>query len=134
MVEALVDKTKTRQSQVTHYFFDDCAYTTPLDNNAAKGKILDILDISTGKIVNNKFCGVDLNDEEIKNVTPKPFLQKNPYELVNRFTNLHYSNHKDIPKNFDAISYLKKNPDVLESSVDPYEHYISYGKSENRAI
>jgi len=132
----IMDKTRTRWSQVTHYFFDDCVYTTPLANNAAKGKILirDILDISTGKIVQNKFHGIPLTDEDIKNVTPKPFLLKNLDETINRFANSSYRNHKDIPENFSAISYLKKNPDVLEANTDPYEHYVRFGKSEKRAI
>ena len=133
---SIVDKTRTRWSQVTHYFFDDCVYTTPLANNHAKGKIFlrNITDISTGEIVKNKICGVSLTDEEIENATPKPFLLKNIHELVNQSAHSPYRNHKDLPKNFSALSYLKKNPDVLESNTDPYEHYIKYGKSECRTI
>lgn len=32
------DKTKTRWSQVTHYFFDDCAYYTPMHSTPLSGK------------------------------------------------------------------------------------------------
>jgi len=130
----IIDKSRTRWSQVTHYYFDDCVYTTPLANSQAKGKIFmrDISDLSTGEIVTNKIYGVPLTNEEIKNVTPEALILENLYELVNLSANSPYRNHKDIPKNFDASRYLKKNPDVLEGNVEPYEHYVKYGKSENR--
>ena len=32
-----LDKTQTRWSQVTHYFFDDCLYYTPMHSDAMKG-------------------------------------------------------------------------------------------------
>ena len=132
----IIDKTRTRWSQVTHYYFDDCVYTTPFYNSQAIGKIFirDTLDHSTGKIVKNKICGVSLTDEEIKNVTPKAFILEDLDELLNRAANSPYRNHKDIPKNFDVLRYLKKNLDVLKVKADPYEHYVKYGKSENRPI
>jgi hypothetical protein len=37
-----------------------------------------------------------------------------------------------LPKDFDVLVYLTKNPDVLLSGVDPFSHYIAYGKSEGR--
>jgi glycosyltransferase involved in cell wall biosynthesis len=33
---------------------------------------------------------------------------------------------------FDAAWYLKKYPDVLSAGVDPFEHYLEYGKTEGR--
>jgi glycosyltransferase involved in cell wall biosynthesis len=33
---------------------------------------------------------------------------------------------------FDAAYYLANNPDVAAAGVDPYEHYIKYGKMEGR--
>lgn len=33
---------------------------------------------------------------------------------------------------FSAEWYLEQNPDVSESGMEPYEHYISYGKKEGR--
>ncbi|MHB8908670.1 MAG: glycosyltransferase [Syntrophales bacterium] len=36
------------------------------------------------------------------------------------------------PKRFDAAWYLKRNPDVAMSGMDPYKHYISFGKAEGR--
>jgi|GEM_PF-427217 len=34
--------------------------------------------------------------------------------------------------NFDAAWYLKQNPDVAMSGLDPYEHYVKFGKAEGR--
>jgi len=36
------------------------------------------------------------------------------------------------PKRFDAECYLKQNPDVAMSGIDPYKHYILFGKTEGR--
>lgn len=33
---------------------------------------------------------------------------------------------------FDAAFYLKNNPDVAAAGIDPYEHYIHYGREEGR--
>ncbi|MBK8816878.1 MAG: phytanoyl-CoA dioxygenase family protein [Methylococcaceae bacterium] len=51
------DKTKTRFSQVTHYYFDNCLYYTPLFSNTFQGKLFyrQIVDIETGTPVANKY-------------------------------------------------------------------------------
>ena len=36
------------------------------------------------------------------------------------------------PSWFDAVWYLEHNPDVVEGGMDPYEHYLLYGKAEGR--
>ncbi|MFZ4413510.1 MAG: hypothetical protein ACOYOV_10540, partial [Bacteroidales bacterium] len=36
------------------------------------------------------------------------------------------------PKNFDPDSYLRQNPDVKASGMNPLFHYITYGKKEGR--
>jgi hypothetical protein len=37
-----------------------------------------------------------------------------------------------IPHDFDKKAYLRLNPDVANSKVDPKEHYISFGAAEKR--
>lgn len=46
----VVDKTRTRWSQVTHYYFEDCLYTTPQLSNPLAGEwfLRKITDINTG--------------------------------------------------------------------------------------
>ena len=38
----------------------------------------------------------------------------------------------EIPLNFDPLGYLLLNYDVLMARIDPVEHYLKYGKKENR--
>lgn len=37
-----------------------------------------------------------------------------------------------MSKRFDAAWYLSQNPDVAMNGIDPYEHYLTYGKAEGR--
>ena len=37
-----------------------------------------------------------------------------------------------IPQDFEPITYVLSYPDLFESEVDPYEHYVSYGRRERR--
>jgi hypothetical protein len=59
------NKQRTRWSQVTHYFFEGCAYTTPLANDTYQGKILfrDIINIASEKPVQNIVSGEPLRPE-----------------------------------------------------------------------
>jgi ectoine hydroxylase-related dioxygenase (phytanoyl-CoA dioxygenase family) len=53
-----LDKAKTRWSQVTHYYFENCAYYTPLTEAPLKDHALrNIVNIETGLPVNNILNG-----------------------------------------------------------------------------
>ncbi|WP_345864162.1 phytanoyl-CoA dioxygenase family protein [Sphingomonas qilianensis] len=56
------DPTLTRWSQVTHYYFDDCIYYTPAYSDEAVGQfaVRNIVDISTGKPVANRYLGAPI--------------------------------------------------------------------------
>lgn len=41
---------------------------------------------------------------------------------------------KQVPSEFEIFSYLVINVDVCIQEIDPYEHYVIYGKSEGRMI
>ena len=53
------DKNKTRWSQVTHYYFDECAYYTPMHSDPFLGQIefREMEDIVSGKKVANVYAG-----------------------------------------------------------------------------
>jgi hypothetical protein len=53
------DPRRTRYSQVTHYYFENCAYYTPLNSDPAYGSVFfrEIVDIRTGAPVANMYCG-----------------------------------------------------------------------------
>jgi hypothetical protein len=38
----------------------------------------------------------------------------------------------EMPADFDALTYLLLNPDVLHAGMDAIQHYINHGKSEGR--
>lgn len=43
-----------------------------------------------------------------------------------------YLNRGDLPAGFDPLHYLLLNPDVLIAGADPVQHYLEFGKKENR--
>jgi hypothetical protein len=53
----------TRMSQVTHYYFENCIYYTPIFSNRALGEISlrDVRDVRTGERVPHKLNGVVLS-------------------------------------------------------------------------
>jgi len=56
------DKQRTRWSQVTHYFFEDCIYYTPAFSDEALGKfaLRDIVNIADGSRRPNRYLGEDI--------------------------------------------------------------------------
>lgn len=62
------DLQRTRWSQVTHYFFEDCAYYTPMYSNPPAGRIYyrDIVDVRTGKVVPNRHLGEEISKNFIR--------------------------------------------------------------------
>jgi hypothetical protein len=67
------DLARTRYSQVTHYFFDDCCYYTPMGSVPFLGRLQlrEIVDISTGQAVPNKLNGVLIEP-------PRPVIEPAP--------------------------------------------------------
>jgi hypothetical protein len=49
--DPVLDPESTRLSQVTHYFFEDCSYTTPLRSDFERGQVYfrQIVDVGTGR-------------------------------------------------------------------------------------
>lgn len=45
---------------------------------------------------------------------------------------LKIENYKNLPDDFNMISYLIRNLDIVEKRVNPFWHYINYGKREGR--
>ncbi|MCX4140334.1 phytanoyl-CoA dioxygenase family protein [Paraburkholderia sp. SEWSISQ10-3 4] len=114
------DKTKTRWSQVTHYYFEGCAYYTPLSSDPMYGaiKFRDPMNILTGERSPNKYCGYDIPGEFV--------------ELATRLQQIDRA--APLPADFDAAEYLAANPDVMAAGVDPIHHYRYFGAREGRAI
>lgn len=74
------DKSRTRWSQVTHYFFDDCAYYGPVFSEPFLGKIKfrRVVDIGTGEAVPNAYAGREIGADFIRATSDGRFLSREP--------------------------------------------------------
>ena len=108
------DRSRTRWSQVTHYFFENCAYYTPMYSDPVMGSMLlrELVDISTGERVKNKYGMYDVPERHIEAVRPE---------------------RNQLP-GFDPAAYLAANPDVAAAGVDPVLHYLDFGRYEGRRL
>jgi hypothetical protein len=111
---------RTRYSQVTHYYFDNCSYYTPSRSVPFLGPIFfrDIVDVSTGKHVPNMLNGVEVSKDQIKHT------EAARYTLRPTRT----------PPGFDGNAYLKANPDIAEAKADPVKHWLEFGYREGRPL
>ncbi len=109
-----LNKQRTRWSQVTHYFFDDCAYYTPMLSDTFYGKIAfrNLTNIKTGQVMPNKYAGHEIVDTAAEMETLRQVA-------------LH---------GFDPELYLAANPDVANAGSNPFEHFLKHGYKENRRI
>lgn len=57
--DPIVDPSRSRLSQVTHYYFDDCMYWSPIQSDPEIGKfqLRRPYDISEDRFIENKFNG-----------------------------------------------------------------------------
>ena len=114
------DRNRTRYSQVTHYYFENCSYYTPLVSVPLLGPVLyrELVDISTGKPVPNKINDFPVPKKHIEHTKPTQ----------------HAVRAVQVPPDFDPKAYLRANPDVAKAKVDPLQHYITFGRREGRPI
>ena len=105
------DKHQTRWSQVTHYFFDDCAYYTPMWSDPFHGRVYfrRPINVVSGQIEKHAYVGHDL-----------------PARFVSDSMNGYHD--------FDAALYLEANPDVAAAGTDPLAHYLTFGIKELRRL
>lgn len=109
---------KTRWSQVTHYYFEDCAYYTPMHSHIPSGVVMyrEPLDILTGGRRKNRSAGKPISEEVLARATPD----------LSKVDAIH------LPKGFSSKRYLELNADVKATGVNPVVHYLEYGRHENR--
>lgn len=112
--DAQIDQRLSRWLQVTHYLFDDCAYYCPVESDIFNGKIAFMLnqDIATGLPKLQHYVGHEI----------EPAFIRKAYE----------GNYKE--PEFNPRAYLAANPDVAQSGMNPYEHYLRFGRYEGRKL
>jgi hypothetical protein len=106
-----LDKNRTRWSQVTHYFFEDCAYYTPLWSDPFSGRVYfrRPFNIGTGGRAQSQYLGQPVSEEFIAECA-----------------------QERVP--FHAADYLAANPDVLASGMSAEVHYMRHGRFEKRRL
>lgn len=110
-----LDPQRTRWSQVTHYYFEDCAYYTPMTSDPFYGSIQfrQLTNIATGQPVPNQYAGRPIPERFIEAVNPEQL---------------------DWNDEFDPDLYLAANPDVAQAGANPFEHYLRHGRKERRRL
>lgn len=110
-----LDPQRTRWSQVTHYYFEDCAYYTPMTSDPFYGSIQfrQLTNIATGQPMPNRYAGRPVPERFIEAVNPEQL---------------------DWNDEFDPDLYLAANPDVAQAGVNPFEHYLRHGRKERRRL
>lgn len=114
------DPTLTRWSQVTHYYFGDCAYYTPAFSDEALGDLdlRTIVDVATNRMQANLYLG-------------EPIMPANgSRSLLEKVRD--WIGHAGLPADFDTALYYKLNPDVAAAGMDAATHYRKHGRDEGR--
>lgn len=112
-----LDPVRTRWSQVTHYFFEDCSYYTPMMSDPFYGSIAfrTLTNIVNGESVPNRVAGHEIPARFIEMTTPGQTKWREE-------------------EAFDPQLYLLANPDVAAAGVDPAQHYLHFGLREKRRL
>ena len=106
---------KTRWSQVTHYYFENCIYYKPMESNFKPTQVqsAERVNICTEDLVNSTYLGQEYKPDGISEASSSVGIP-------------------ELPKDFNPDKYLELNPDVKFASVDPMKHYIECGFFEGR--
>ena len=114
-----VNREKTRWSQVTHYFFENCAYYTPMASDPIIGSIFfrEPYNIQSGISVKNKTNEILIPDERVTGACR--------LAVINQLVRNAYPE-------FDPALYLELHHDVKSAGVDPFVHYWLHGRREGR--
>ena len=115
----ILDPSATRWSQVTHYFFDNCAFYRPMASHLLPGSIafIDATNALDGQAVPARY-----------GETPVP----QAYLDTCRERQPPGAEALPLPDDFDGDRYLELNPDVAAAGADPHGHYQVHGRLEGR--
>ena len=129
------DRSLTRWSQVTHYYFEDCVYYTPGHSDETTGylDLRKITNVATGEPQPNRFLGQDFEEARRQASTDQSRRRNWPWQRLKRSGGGSDQDLAPLPRDFDPAAYSKLNPDVAASGVDPANHYRRHGHQEGRA-
>ena len=52
--------------------------------------------------------------------------------IKQKIDNSPHRHASEVPADFDPVLYVFSYPDLFEHEIDPYEHFIVYGRKEQR--
>jgi len=123
-----VDPRKTRWSQVSHYYFEDCIHYTPAFSDEPVGRLdlRTVTNVATGETVPNMYLGREYGSElEESDRTARASRRR--WWQAPAVPDL-----GALPEEFDPEAYLYLNPDVAAAGADPAQHYLTHGAREGR--
>ena len=115
----ILDPEATRWSQVTHYFFEDCAWYRPMASHVLPGSVafIDVKHAVTGEPITSRYAGAELPEAFMKACSER----RAPGAC-----------EEALPDDFDGDRCLELNPDVATAGADPHTHYAVHGRLEGR--
>ncbi|MFL5240429.1 MAG: phytanoyl-CoA dioxygenase family protein [Rhizomicrobium sp.] len=120
------DPTKTRWSQVSHYYFEDCIHYTPAFSDEPVGRLdlRTVTNVETGERVPNMYLGREYSAE--REDSERSARARRPWWRAS------VRPQGALPADFDPEAYLYLNPDVAAAGGDPAQHYLTHGAREGR--
>ncbi|MCL2928910.1 MAG: phytanoyl-CoA dioxygenase family protein [Trichodesmium sp. St16_bin4-tuft] len=133
----VLDKNRTRYSQVTHYYFSDCMYYIPLlsDPFLCRVHFKEVKNIITGEVVNHVYNKdkIEINPEEYE-------IEKLKYQLL-QFEEELVKLRPIAMKSQDELNVLKPQLQTVESELEKlrsrlYDSQAELGllKSQNQLL
>ena len=121
-----VDPTRTRWSQVSHYYFEDCIYYTPAYSDEPIGRLdlRTVRNIATGQVEPSTYLRGEFS--------PAAPDGGGAGKTRRRWWKSDSRSDDLLPADFDPEAYLYLNPDVAASRADPVRHYLTHGAREGR--
>lgn len=122
----VLDKTRTRYSQVTHYYFSDCMYYIPLLSDPFLHRIhfKEVRNIITEKVVNHIY-----NGEEIQ-VNPEEYeIERLKYQILQFQAELEKLRPLAIQSQ-DEISILKPQLQTVQEELEKVRVQLSNSQTE----
>ena len=129
----------TRWSQVTHYYFEDCQYYTPMQSDLFAAKIAkrDPTNIATGLSISKGLHATQGVAGKVSAGLYSGGLLGLGHKLIDTLfwrkrpaTSLYVE--IPLPDDFDVQTYAFLNPDLAGAEIDPATHYARHGYAEGR--
>jgi hypothetical protein len=129
----------TRWSQVTHYYFDDCQYYTPMQSDLIAAKIAkrDPTNIASGLPISKGLYATPAATSSGNAGVKAVSLLSLGHTLIDKLLGRKRVKARayveiPLPPDFDVQAYAFLNPDLAYAEISPATHYARHGYAEGR--